>query len=375
MTRADWFALVFVALAALLGLRRGLIGSAFSLVGVVAGAIVGGRLAPHLIAGDDSPYTPLVALAGAAFGAIALELVGTLLSNAIRRSLLFPAFRALDAVGGLALGAAAGLAVVWVAGAVALHIPGQTELRRDAQRSVVLKNLNDVVTPDRLIRAIQRVDPFPSIAGPPAPVDPPDPGLPARTGVRGAHPSVVRVEGNACGLAVSGTGWVADGGLIVTAAHVVAGQSETSIEDGEASMRAVAVVFDSRNDVAVLRPVTPVGLRPLPLGEATPGEPVAILGFPENGPFQAAAGRIGRTATVISEDAYGSGPVLRKITSLSGRVRRGHSGGPAVNERGEVEAMVFAARVGSRGGFGVPAQVIRGALASADEPVSTGECA
>ena len=374
MPRADWFAIVFVAFAALLGLRRGLIGSALSLLGVLTGAILGGRLAPHLIAGGDSPYTPLVALAGAVFGAFAFELVGTLASNAIHRSLHFPALRAVDAAGGFALGAAAGLAVVWVAGAVALHLPGQTELRRDAQRSVVLKSLNDAVTPDRFIRAIQRVDPFPSIAGPPAPVAPPDPGLPARTNVRSAHPSVVRVEGDACGLAVSGTGWVADRGLVVTAAHVVAGQRETSIEHEGGSARAAAVVFDPRNDVAVLRPTAAVGVPPLALGDATPGEPVAILGFPEGGAFEAAAGRIGRTATVISEDAYGNGPVLRRITSLSGRVRRGHSGGPAVNARGEVEAMVFAARVGASGGFAVPAQVIRGALESAGPPVSTGEC-
>jgi hypothetical protein len=285
MTRADWFALVFVALAALLGLRRGLIGSAFSLAGVVAGAILGGRLAPHLIAGGDSPYTPLVALAGAVVGAFALELLGTLVSNAVRRSLYSPRLPALDAAGGLVLGAAAGLAVVWVAGAVALHLPGRTELRRDAQRSVVLRNLNAAVTPDRLIRAIQRVDPFPSIAGPPAPVDPPDPRLPARTDVRGAYASVVRVEGDACGLAVSGSGWVARGGLVVTAAHVVAGQRETSIEHEGGILRAAAVVFDPRNDVAVLRPAAAVGVRPLALGDATPGEPVAILGFPEGGAF------------------------------------------------------------------------------------------
>jgi S1-C subfamily serine protease len=375
MTPADWLALAFVALAAILGLRRGLIGSALSLVGIVAGAILGGRLAPHVIAGPDSPYTPLVALAGAVVGAFTLELVGTLVSNAVRSSLRLPALRALDAAGGLALGAAAGLAVVWVAGAVALHLPDQTELRRDAQRSVVLKNLNDVVTPDRLIRAIQRVDPFPSIAGPVAPVDPPDPGLLGSPGVRSAGPSVVRVVGDACGLAVSGSGWVAGDGLVVTAAHVVAGQSETTVEHVDGRAEAVAVAFDPRNDVAVLRVDGDLQLRPLRLGEGTSGEPVAILGFPESGPFTATAGRIGRTARIVSEDAYGDGPVVRTITSLRGRVQHGHSGGPAVDVDGNVQTMVFAARPGSQGGFGVPPEVMRRALASADEPVSTGDCA
>jgi S1-C subfamily serine protease len=375
MTWSDWLALAFVALAAVLGLRRGLIGSALSLVGVVVGAILGGRLAPHVIAGSDSPYTPLVALAGAVVGAFLLELVGTLVSDFVRRTLHLPALRALDAGGGFALGAAAGLAVVWVAGAVALHLPGQTELRRDAQRSVVLKNLNDVVTPDRLIRAIQRVDPFPSIAGPAGPVDAPDPGLLGSAGVRRAAPSVVRVVGDACGLAVSGSGWVAGDGLVVTAAHVVAGQPETTVEHGNGRESAVAVAFDPRNDVAVLRVDGELELPPLRLGQGTPGAPVAILGFPESGPFAATAGRIGRTARVISEDAYGDGPVVRTITSLRGQVRYGHSGGPAVDAGGQVQTMVFAARPGARGGFGVPPEVMRRALASAGEPVSTGDCA
>jgi hypothetical protein len=375
MTGADWLALAFVVLAAVLGLRHGLVGSALSLVGVVAGAILGGRLAPHVIAGPDSPYTPLVALAGAVVGAFVLELVGTLASNAIHRSLHLGPFRALDAAGGFAVGAAAGLAVVWVAGAVALHLPGRNEIRRDAQRSLVLRNLNDVVPPDRVIRAIQRVDPFPSIAGPAAPAAPPEPGLVGSARIRAAERSIVRVLGDACGLAVSGSGWVAGDDLVVTAAHVVAGQGETTVENDVGRASAVAVAFDPRNDVAVLRVVGELELPALPLGDAVAGEPVAILGFPESGPFSATPGRVGRTARVVSEDAYGRGPVARTITSLSGRVRHGYSGGPAVDARGAVQTMVFAARPGARGGFGVPPSAMRRALAAADEPVSTGDCA
>jgi S1-C subfamily serine protease len=376
VTRADWLALAFVALAAFLGFRKGLVGSAFSLVGIAAGAVLGARLAPNLLGGDESPYTPLVALGGAAVGALVLETLGTLAGNAIRRSLrALPPLRALDSVGGLAVGAAAGLAVVWVLGAVALHLPGQIELRRGAQRSAVLQQLNSVVPPDRLMEAIQRVDPFPTIAGPLAPVEPPDPRLLRQSGVRAAAPSVVRVLGTACGLSVSGSGWVAAPDLVVTAAHVVAGQSETTVEVGGGFARARAVAFDSRNDVAVLRASEPLGVRPLQLADAEQGDSVAILGYPENGPFNATAGRIGRTTTVISEDAYGRGPVARTITSLRGRVRHGNSGGPAVNARGEVETTVFAARVGSEGGFGVPPDLIRRALDGAGAPVSTGECA
>jgi S1-C subfamily serine protease len=186
----------------------------------------------------------------------------------------------------------------------------------------------------------------------------------------------VRVLGDACGLSVSGSGWIAAPNLVVTAAHVVAGQDETSVESAaQPRLRATAVAFDPRNDVAVLRVSGSLGAPSLRLGDGEPGEPVAILGYPESGPFTATAGRIGRTTTVISEDAYGRGPVARTITSLRGRVRPGNSGGPAVNSRGEVETTVFAARVGTDGGFGVPTRVVRDALDDADRPVSTGECA
>jgi S1-C subfamily serine protease len=187
--------------------------------------------------------------------------------------------------------------------------------------------------------------------------------------------SVVRVVGSACGLAVSGSGWVARPELVVTAAHVVAGQDDTRVEltDGR-SFDVEAVAFDARNDVAVLR-AAGLPARPLPFGEADPGRAVAILGFPRGGPFRPAAGRIGRTTTVISQDAYGRGPVTRTVTSLRGRVEDGNSGGPAVNASGAVETTVFAARVGADGGFGVPGSIVRRALDNGGSRVDTGPCA
>jgi S1-C subfamily serine protease len=106
----------------------------------------------------------------------------------------------------------------------------------------------------------------------------------------------------------------------------------------------------------------------LPIAEARNGDPVAILGFPENGPFDARAGRVGNTADVLVEGS------LREVTALSGLVRHGNSGGPAVNHAGAVEATIFAARIGTKAGYGVPAAPVRRALARAKHPVSTGSC-
>jgi S1-C subfamily serine protease len=376
VTKVDLIAIGFVALTAFIGWKKGLVASALSLAGIVLGAWLGSRLAPDLLQGGrSSPYTPLAALAGAAIGAILFETLGTLAGSALRSRLRRPRLRSFDAGGGIFLGAVAGLAVVWVVGAVALLLPGQTDLRRGAQGSALLQRLNKVISPTDLLNVLARIDPFPTIAGPAAPVGPPDPRLAHAPGVRRAAPSVVRVLGTACGVGVEGTGWVARPDLIVTAAHVVAGQSDTVVElQSGARLPADVVAFDRRNDVAVLR-VQGLGLPALRLTSPRPGAAVAVLGFPENGPFTITPARIGKTSMVLAEDAYGAGPVTRAITSLRGRVRHGDSGAPAVDARGAVEATIFAARLGSVGGYGVPAEVVRTDLSSAGNLVSTGDCA
>ena len=142
-----------------------------------------------------------------------------------------------------------------------------------------------------------------------------------------ARGSVVRVTGTACGLGVTGSGWIARRELVVTNAHVVAGMTDARVDrSDDEPLDAHVVAFDARNDVAVLR-VPRLRGRPLALAEPGEGRPVAILGYPENGPFSATAGRIGQTATVLTDDAYGRGPIQRRVTTLRGRVRTGNSGG------------------------------------------------
>ena len=378
MTGIDWLALFFVAFMAFVGLRKGLIGMALSLAGLASGALLGAYAAPHLLSdGTRSPYTPLASLAGAAMGAVMFEMAATIAGTALRRRLKLESVRSVDTAGGVVLGAAMGFAFVWIIGAVALQLPGQTELRHGAQRSLVLQRLNDLLPPTKVLRALARVDPLPAIAGPAAPVAPPDPAVARIPAIRQAAPSVLRVVGTACGLGVSGTGWVAGRELVVTAAHVVAGQDDTTVEPagGVPRLHADPVAFDARNDVAILR-VRGLEARPLRLADPDPGRAVAILGFPNNGPLAVIPGRIGRTTAVIARDAYGNGPVARTITSIRGAVRHGNSGGPVVDARGAVEATIFAARPDGGTGYGVPASIIRDALADArGRPVSTGDCA
>ena len=374
MTIVDWLAVALVLVAALGGAAQGFVWSSLSLVGLAVGAVVGGRIAPLLLAGGaHSQYAPVIALAGAVTFALVFELIGSTLGAALRRrERRF--LREADSMAGVVAGALIGLVVVWVLGAMALQLPGQTKLRRAAQRSLVLRHLNAIVPPGTLLNALARIDPFPRLAGPPVPTQPPDPRVLRQPGVRAAAPSVVRVLGTACGLGVEGSGWVARRGLVVTAAHVVAGETDTTVTTVSGrTLGAQAVAFDPRNDVAVLR-VPGLSARPLRLAEPKYGTAVAIVGYPQNGPFDAVPGRVGSTVTVLTQDAYGRGPVARTVTSLSGDVRHGDSGGAAVDASGAVQASVFAARVNGSGGYGIPAAVVRRDLKNTRVPVTTGPC-
>jgi uncharacterized membrane protein required for colicin V production len=362
VSNVDWIVLAVVAVAALNGLRTGLVAGAFSLAGIAGGAILGARIAPQFLhGGSSSPYTPLVALAGAVLLGGLIRSAAGMVGGMIRRSLfVLPPLKLLDSLGGLLLGGATGLALVWVVGVAALQFPGQVQLRQYAQQSEILQRLNETFPPRRVLNALARIDPFPTITGPSPPSQPPDAGVLGLPGVRQAYPSVVRVTGTACGLGIEGSGWVARRGLVVTAAHVVAGVRHPAVQPrgrGRA-LAATTVAFDPANDIAVLR-VPGLHARPLRLVAARPGSAVAILGFPENGPFDAQPGRIG---------------VTTRYTAVAGKIRHGNSGGPAVDASGAVETTIFAARVGAKSGYGVATRWTQRALARSNRPVSTGAC-
>jgi uncharacterized membrane protein required for colicin V production len=379
LTPVDWIALGVIALTAFSGYRRGLIASALSLTGLVAGAYIGSRIAPRLLhGGASSAWTPLAALAGAVVGALLLQAVAGILGSFLRGGLKLTPFHFLDSLGGIVVGAAAGVALVWVVGASALLVPGQTSLRKQVQRSSIVRRLDEQVPPGRLLGLLARIDPFPSIAGPAAPASPPSAAIINRPAVERAKASVVRITGSACGVGIEGTGWFATPRLVVTAAHVVAGQHDTTVQipGSPGTYGADVLTFDPGNDVAVLLVRGAAPAVPLRIADARPDTAVAILGYPENGPLTAIPGRIGRTAVILTRDAYGHGPLPRTITAVSGRVRHGNSGGPAVDVSGAVESTIFAKRADAPSGYGVPASLVRHALDRArSSPVSTGGCA
>ncbi len=381
MTGIDWVIAGAVVLLALLGWANGFLSGALSLLGFAAGAWLGTRVAPLVLDdGSSSPYAPLFGLAGAVLAGAVLSAGFSGVGARLRARMRSPSLAAFDGLLGSLLTAGVGLGVAWLIGAIVL-VNGGTELRRDVQKSLVLSTLNELLPPSGpLLNALARFDPLPSFAGPEVTVAPPRAAIARDQDVRAAGASVLKVLGTACGLGVEGSAWVAGDELVVTNAHVVAGQDDTRVLLGGRGfgLRARAVHYDPGNDLAVLR-VRGLQAPALRLvAEPRSGTPAAVLGYPLNGPFDVRAARLGSTRRVMAEDSYGTGPVERSVTGLRGLVRSGNSGGPVVDGAGRVLATVFAATTrGRRGGYGVPNSVTRRALRGirADREVSTGPCA
>jgi hypothetical protein len=386
MSTVDWLIVAFTVLLAIHGYARGFIVGALSLVGFAVGALIGTRIAPLILPGGaHSPYAPIFGLAGAllAGGVLATGFEG--IGEWARAILRIPGLRMVDGLLGAALTACVALGVSWIIGAIVLQASGSAQLRQDVQRSAILRDLNSVLPPSGVIlNALARFDPLPSVAGPPADVPAPARGILAARGVRAAAPSVVKVLGSACGLGIEGSGWVAAPDLVVTNAHVVAGETDTTVQahGSGAALDAAPVIFDPHNDIAVLR-VPGLGAPALHLDPSpAPGTAAAILGYPLDGGYDEQPGRLGETRLTSTENAYGQGPVDRQIASLRGLVRPGNSGGPMVDAAGQVVATVFAAITnappGQRGGFAVPNSEVRAELARAlarHRTVSSGPCA
>jgi S1-C subfamily serine protease len=231
-----------------------------------------------------------------------------------------------------------------------------------------------------VLDALARIDPVPQINGPAPNVSAPDSAVARDPDVQRASRSTVRVLGTACGYGIEGSGWVAANGIVVTNAHVIAGEADTTVQalGTGPGITARPIWFDSKNDLAILY-VPGLTAPPLQLiTETAKGTSGAIVGYPLNGPLDIQPARIGATTTVVSDDIYGGGPITRRMTTFRGIVRHGNSGGPIVDDAGRVRTTVFAAKSDSDNsrGYGVPGEQIAEALARVDvnRAVSTGNC-
>jgi S1-C subfamily serine protease len=377
----DLFIGIFIVVSVLRGARTGFLAGVFSLVGVVVGASVGSRIAPSLLPDGGNPiYGAGITLGSILAFSVLGEVIARSMGGSIRNRLSSPASATLDGLGGALLGFALALVLVWAVGVFALQSPTLASLQPVAQDSRILQTLKERMPSGLLTQAVADLQPLPKIRGPEPEVAAPEGDIVNDPDVQAASRRTLRVTGTACGYGVEGSAWVAGRNLVVTNAHVVAGETATWVQIGGSGeqLPAEVVAFDGRNDIAVMR-VDGLGLAPLPVAAAQPGEAAAVIGFPENGPLDIEPARTGTTERVVSTDAYDNGPVERIVTSFRVYVRPGNSGGPAVDADGQVISTIFASRTNSNNsGYGVPSRIVQRhlqAAASRTTPVSTGGCA
>ena len=392
----DLVLLVLLALYAWSGWRQGFLTAGLGLVGLVGGAFLALRFVPGIL--EDRMglvrATPLgvLALLATVIGAAALgQGVFLLLARRVRASVAAPSARAADSALGLVAVLTASVLVIWVlAGAV--RVGGPAGVRELVAHSAVVTAVDEIVPPsagrlvDEVTQALDR-EGFPQVfrglgPEPIAPVAAPDADLTRDPRTAAALASVihVRADSQACHQAQVGSGWVVSSGHVVTNAHVVAGADTVTVSvRGTGRNRPARVVaFDPRRDVAVLE-VPGLGAPPLPQGRAlAAGQPAVLAGFPSDDGLWVGAARVRGTLDAAGQDIYDTTGVVREIYSLRATVRRGASGGPVLDPRGEVVGMVFATSLDDPDtGYALTldevAPVLRRAL-TASAAVGTGAC-
>jgi uncharacterized membrane protein required for colicin V production len=371
---ADVLLLLAVAAFSILGSQRGLAAQALSLGGLALGAVVGSLVAPFLFS-DNSTWLPIAGLVGALVGAFFLGTVAAALGRPVRLALAArPSLAVLDRLGGILFGGLIALAVGWLVAVLALHQPA-LGLRSEVRESVLLPRLLRAVPPDSVLQALNRFDPLPLLPGLEEELPPPDPSVLQSVGARAAAGAVVKIEGTSCEVGTQGSGWVVRRGLVATNAHVIAGHDGTRVlaPNGQV-LSARPVYVDAANDIALLR-VRGLRVGALPaIPQADRPRPVALLGYPRNGPLTATAATAGDPRTVLSPDAHGRRVRPRVVVPLRGAVQPGESGGPVVDRRGRVVAMIFGGTRRGAGGYAVPVELVLEAAAGPLRTVSSGPC-
>lgn len=337
-----------VARGFLAGGTRQLVPFAALILGLVVGAAVTPWISKLFSTPSGKTITSLVAFFGIVFifGSIG-ELVGGRLAGAVRKWRLGAADSALGGV----VAVASTLLTVWLIAGVFIRVPFNL-VSEEIRDSKIVKALDDALPPipsvfsrlGRILNAAGFPDVFAGLEPAPAgPVALPEDPL-VRSALNAAGASTVRIVGSGCGGQLTGSGFVAAPGLVVTNAHVVAGIDRPFVEDRKGRHRATPVVFDSSTDIAVLRTSGLAG-QPLPLlRTAVPrGTQGGVLGYPGGGPLTAKAGAVVQTFDAVGRDIYGSGLVRRNVYQLRSLVRPGNSGGPFVRANGEVLGVVFSA--------------------------------
>ncbi len=394
MTGSAWIDIAVVAIAvfaASSGWRHGAVASALAFFGVVLGAVAGILIAPHVLVHVDGGRARILVGILLIVGLVVIgEVAGMVLGRAARGSMYSPTARSVDSVIGAGLQCVAVLVAAWLL-AIPLTASSQPAVAAAVRGSKVLTQVDDVA-PAWMRRlpsefsALLDTSGLPDVIGPfgrtpIAVVDPPDAAMAQGPVASRLQSSVLRVRGIApsCQRALEGSGFVVSPERVMTNAHVVAGTNQVVVDTADGPLTANVVLFDPAVDVAVLA-VPGLDAAPLPFAPspANSGDDALVLGYPGGGPFTASAARVRETLDLSGPDIYRARDVTREVYTVRGTVKQGNSGGPLVDDDGQVLGVVFGAAVDdSDTGFALTANEVSRQLQQASTSnveVATGDC-
>ena len=391
MNTLDAVVLLGAVAAAFVGYRVGLTTRLLSWAGLAAGIALGVLFVDDVGAALQSSTRQTRLIASLAFlflmtviGQTLGIAAGSLLRRHRSRTRLITMA---DRIAGAGTGLFSVLLVVWLLIPVFASAPGwparavrgsaivRAVDRWGPEQPSSLRRLGRLVAEGRFPEVFDRLTS--TDAGPP-----PTSGLSAAV-ERSVAGSVVKIEGRACDVIQQGSGFVADNSLVVTNAHVVAGESATTVitPDGR-RLDAIVIAFDPALDVAVLRVPGPgLGLPVLRRAVGDVDSTGSVIGYPGGGPERESPARITQKIDrAQGKDIYDAATTFREVFVLAASLAPGDSGGPLFDQRGRVVGLAFAVDPGnSTTAYALTTSEIDKGLRAARGPggfvpVDTGRC-
>ena len=377
MNLFDLIVVVLVAIAMMVGFRSGALPQLAGLFGALSGGVLALLLLPNVeapLADVDPPLRAFVVLAGILFIIGVGEAVGSAFGRVVASRLGEGLFGAVDRMLGAVVGSIQALLIVWLAGGLLAAGPSPG-LASQAQTSFLVRALNGLLpAPTEIAGELAHLlddsglpDLFIGLEPLPAPpVNLPDDPL-VRALDALARPSIVKVTASACLTVSSGTGFVVEGGYVVTNAHVVAGSTTVRVTLGDDLFDAVPVLVDPELDIALVyvpRLVAPA----LALASVDPtrGATGATFGFPGGRGLDVQPAAVAGAYDARGRDIYGERRVTRSILELRAEIDQGDSGGPLILTDGTVGGVVFAeARTDDEVGYALTPTDVRDAIGPA----------
>ena len=388
----DGILILLMLIFAISGYRQGFVIGALSFGGFFSGVLIGLQVGPLIADRFTAPSARLVVSLVTIFALAVLgQTLAGWLGTHLRRAIQSRPLQRLDDAGGAAVSLVAVLLVAWLI-AVPLGSTPFPGLNKEVRSSAILGGINSLM-PEQAqalssaLRDTLDTNGFPDVFGGLTPtqardVAAPDPALKGSQIVQKSKRSVIKVLGTApsCSRRIEGSGFVYAEQRVMTNAHVVAGTRETEVEVNGRRLNATVVVYDPKRDLAVLYvPDLTAPVMPFVSKQAATGTSAIVLGYPQDGPYDAQSARVRDVGKITGPDIYDSGDVTREIYTIRSLVRSGNSGGPLISPNGQVLGVIFAAAADDKNtGFALTAgeaSTVAQAGLSRTRGVRTGDCA